>query len=149
MTQIFHFSSDLFEEWKCVPDSTLLWASSDGRIRSDEYWQVQPNGGGYYRSLAPTYGYWVKTSKNCGRLIVRFKGKTYKVAVLVCSAFKGVRPQGHVVSHLDEDATNNSQDNLEWTTQKKNLNMPKVKEYHRICCRTKMAGETVDVSETD
>ena len=36
-----------------------------------------------------------------------------------------------MVIHLDEDGMNNRPENLRWGTQKENLNMPKIKAYHR------------------
>lgn len=55
-----------------------------------------------------------------------------KVHQAVCEAFHGPRPfDGAVVIHLDENGLNNRPENLRWGTQKENLNMPKVKAYHR------------------
>jgi hypothetical protein len=44
---------------------------------------------------------------------------------LVCEAFHGPPPEGKpVVIHKDEDAHNNTPENLKWGTQKENLNAP-------------------------
>ncbi len=54
-----------------------------------------------------------------------YRGKTYKVARLVCEAFHGSAPSGKpVCMHLDEYSRNNRPDNLRWGTQKENLNAP-------------------------
>jgi hypothetical protein len=53
------------------------------------------------------------------------RGKTYKVARLVCEAFNGPSSEEkNVCMHLDENSGNNSLDNLAWGTQKENLNAP-------------------------
>jgi hypothetical protein len=98
--------------------------------------------------VSPTFGCWAKTSKNAGRFIVMHRRKPFKVATLVCSAFHGSRPEGMVVSHLDENSRNNKPDNLKWDTQKNNLNMPKIKQYHRQTCSTKMKGVSIELSNS-
>ena len=61
-----------------------------------------------------------------------YRGKNYKLHRLVCEAFHGPKPSSEaVVIHLDEDGMNNRPENLRWGTQKENLNMPKIKAYHR------------------
>jgi hypothetical protein len=60
---------------------------------------------------------------------VSFKKKTYKVHQLVAEAFLGPRPDGYVVYHIDEDATNNVPDNLKYTTRAENCRSPKYLEY--------------------
>ena len=76
----------------------------------------------------PTFGVW---NKHDGRFTTTYKGKTYKVARLICEAFHGPAPEDRpVCMHLDENAANNRADNLAWGTQKENLNAPAVKAYH-------------------
>lgn len=128
------------EIWKRVPSSELLWASNHGRVSSDTYATPMPNGGFKLNKLMPTKGVLQKCSGNYSRLIIVFRRKTYKVASLVAEAFLGARPKGKVVSHSDEDSINNRPNNLEYITQKENLNKPKVKEYHRRVCRAKMTS---------
>lgn len=48
------------------------------------------------------------------------KAKRVKVAVLVLSAFRGVRSKGIVCRHLDGNKLNDTLDNLAWGTQKEN-----------------------------
>jgi hypothetical protein len=60
-----------------------------------------------------------------GRPLVRiFTGDRYQtkyIHVLVCTAFKGPRPENCVVSHLDGNALNNDWENLVWETQLENI----------------------------
>ncbi len=66
-----------------------------------------------------------------------------KVHQLVCEAFHGPRPsKDHVVSHKNENALDNRWDNLEWTTQKDNLNMPNFISY----CKSRL-GENSPVAK--
>lgn len=62
--------------------------------------------------------------------VVHRRFGTFKVHQLVCEAFHGEKPtEKSVVSHKNEDATDNRPENLCWSTQKENLNMPKFIEY--------------------
>ena len=75
---------------------------------------VQPYGG------TPTRGQW-----DGSRFIYRLRGRTYKVARLVCEAFNGEPPfDAAVCMHADENSRNNTPANLKWGTQKENLNAP-------------------------
>lgn len=86
--------------------------------------------------MSPTYGITVYI-KNYARRQITFRRKTFKVATLVAEAFLGPRPKGYDVAHEDELSLNNIPENLEYRTRKYNLNMPKIKEYHRAICRSK------------
>lgn len=113
------------EVWKRIPNSFLM-ASSLGRIKSEPYERSMPNGGIRTYQLSPTYGYWVKDRK---RYIIRWQGKTYRIARIVCEAFHGPPKEGEVVMHLDENSQNNRPENLKWGSQKENLNFPGFLEY--------------------
>lgn len=77
----------------------------------------------------PHFGVWEKQQ---GRFITMQRGKTYKVARLVCEAFHGPAPDDKpVCMHRDENAANNRAENLAWGTQKENLNAPAVRAYHK------------------
>ena len=108
------------EVWRDVPSIPTLQCSSHGRVRSTRYEQRMPRGGCRYRQLSPTSGVW-----DGDRFIVRFRGSTYRVARLVCEAFHGPASADlPVCMHLDENSRNNRPDNLQWGTQKENLNAP-------------------------
>lgn len=49
-------------------------------------------------------------------------GKILSVHYIVISTFNGDRPDGLVINHIDENRTNNQLDNLEYITQKENIN---------------------------
>ena len=115
------------EVWKRIPSVPALMASSEGRIMVAPYWGTMPNGSKRQYGGEPHFGVWNKAD---GRFITVYKGKTHKVARLVCEAFHGAPPfDGAVCMHLDENAANNRADNLAWGTQKENLNAPIHKEY--------------------
>ena len=123
-----------------MPDVEYLYASSLGRVCSEPYQTNMPNGGFKTNQLNPTYGVTQTTSKGYSRKIIVFRRKTYRVASLVSAAFLGPKPEGFDVSHKDEDSFNNCESNLCYETRKKNLNRPKIKEYHAKVCRQKMTA---------
>jgi len=62
-----------------------------------------------------------------------------KIHQAVCEAFHGPKPfPAAVVLHRDESGLNNRPDNLEWGTQKKNLNAPGFIEY----CRSRVGEKS-------
>lgn len=86
-----------------------------------------PNGGTRQYSGRARKGSWDGT-----RYIFVYRGTSYKVARLVCEAFNGAPPfDGAVCMHLDENSRNNVPTNLQWGTQKENLNAPGFLEYCR------------------
>lgn len=97
-------------------------ASSKGRIRRVEHEVAMPNGGVRVNGGKAWFGTWAEDRE---RFIFMFKGKTYKVARVVCAAFHGPPPfEDAVAMHMDENSRNNKPGNLEWGTQKQNLNAP-------------------------
>ena len=127
------------EVWAKVPNVDYLYASNIGRVCSEPYLTKMPKGGYKTNQLKPTYGF-TQTHKNYSRKIIVFRRKTYRVATLVAAAFLGPRPEGFDVSHKDENSFNNCESNLCYETRKKNLNRPKIKEYHSKVCRQKMTA---------
>jgi len=110
------------EIWIKSPTLPAYEVSSFGRLRCIPREGRMPHGGfRVYGGGPPILGVWVKSE---GRYILPYQGKTYKVAPLICEAFNGPRPDGHVCMHLDENSRNNRPDNLAWGTQKQNLNAP-------------------------
>jgi len=59
-------------------------------------------------------GYWSVTLVNCGKHL------TKNIHSLVCRAFRGPAPAGHICGHRDGNPSNNSLDNLEWITYVEN-----------------------------
>ena len=84
-----------------------------------------PHGGTRQYGGKPHIGQWAKGPGRYGRYVLPFRGKTYKVASLVCEAFNGPKPfPKWDCMHIDEDARNNRADNLRWGTRKENQNAP-------------------------
>lgn len=116
------------EIWKPVPSREGISASSFGRVRLPERCAAMPNGGIRRYNTRPSYGVKTKACRMTRHeyyvLFSKFFG-SMKVHRLVCEAFHGPPPFPRaVVIHLDENALNNSPENLKWGTQKENLNMP-------------------------
>lgn len=61
------------------------------------------------------------TDNGNGYLIVRLRGKNYYIHRLVASAFIDRDHDGLVVNHKDYNRKNNDVNNLEWITQKQNI----------------------------
>lgn len=123
------------ERWCLVPSLEGVLASSEGRLMVVPFANAPGQGGKQYGGV-PTTGQW-----DGKRFVWRWRGKTYRVHRLICEAFHGPPPTPeHVCMHLDENAAHNHCDNLQWGTQKENLNAPGFLEY----CR----GRTGDNSPT-
>lgn len=117
----------LGEVWKVIPSLPSHLASSEGRVMVAPYQAPMPHGGVRQYGGQPSFGVW---NKQDARFIIVVKGKTYKVHRLVCEAFHGATPSDKpVCMHLDENAANNRPVNLQWGTQKENLNAPGFIEY--------------------
>lgn len=115
------------ERWRPIPSLPEYLASSDGRIMRRPYKARMNNGGHRFYGGEPTTGV-----LNDGRYCIAFQGKNYKVHRLVCEAFAGPPPFADAVCmHLNEDATDNRAENLQWGTQKENLAAPGFRAYLR------------------
>lgn len=116
------------EVWKPVPSYPGLLASSDGRILLPPGYAPLPNGGYRVYLPVPTLGTETRASKIAKHVYRGMWVRRYgniKVHRAVCEAFHGPAPfEGAVVMHLDENALNNRPSNLQWGTQKENLNAP-------------------------
>src|SRR4051794_17331653 len=96
------------EIWRLIPSLPGILASSRGRLMVAPYLGELPNGG--QRQYG---GYAHKGCWGGDRYIYEYKGKTYKVARLVCEAFSGAPPfDGAVCMHMDENSKNNFPGNL-------------------------------------
>ena len=129
------------EVWRSVPSLDGVMASSWGRILLPPRTANAPNGGVREYKTKPTYGVNKRSSKNAAHVYKGMYSRIYgniKIHQAVCEAFHGSKPfENAVVIHLDEDATNNKPENLKWGTQKENLNMNKIKEYHKAVASIK------------
>lgn len=93
------------EEYRPIPGyEGLYWASDVGRIKSRKR-ILRPATGRYL-----TVGLWRDGVQ-----------KTERVHQLVLRAFRGPRPDGMVVRHLDGDPHNNRLSNLVYGTQSENI----------------------------
>lgn len=94
-----------------------------------------PHGGIRQYKTKPVFGTVRRASKNASDAYYGLYQKergNMKIHRLVCEAFHGPPPFPRaVVIHIDENGLNNRPGNLKWGTQKENLNMPKIKAYHR------------------
>lgn len=120
------------ETWRDIPGYVGLYVVSDlGRVA-----RIAPP---MRKRVKPTKGTTSKgkTSKGKYFKILRFGHTTegrrqatlykngkpckYQVHRLVCLAFNGPCPHGHVCRHLDGDHLNNTPGNLAWGTQTQNM----------------------------
>jgi hypothetical protein len=121
------------EIWRRIPSLPTVLASNRGRVMIAPYIEEMPNGGVRHRCGRARRGVWAET-----RYLLVYRGKSYKVARLVCEAFHGAPPfDGAVCMHLDENSRNNAPTNLKWGTQKENLNAPGFIEY----CKSRTGDE--------
>lgn len=117
------------EQWRAIPSLPDYIASSHGRVMRLPWGGRMPYGGIKPYGGTPTFGTWSPTDN---RFIIQYRGKTYKIARLICEAFHGPAPLGKpVCMHLDENSRNNRPENLAWGSQKENLNAPGFLEYCR------------------
>lgn len=108
-----------------VPSFPGVFARSDGLVKLPEVYRKT----NFIKGCITCSG---KNAKHKYYGVYNRKLGNLKVHQLVCEAFNGPRPSDkHVVSHLNENALDNRPENLVWTTQKENLNMPKFIEYCR------------------
>ena len=89
------------EIWKTVPSAPQFMVSSEGRIMVAPYESPMPYGGVRQYGGEPHFGVW---NKQDARFIVIHKGKTYKVARLICEAFHGKPMRADVCMHMDENS---------------------------------------------
>lgn len=99
------------ETWKRIPSFPRYEVSSLGSVRST----AEVRGGPKLLALNATEYY----LRAC--LFKDGNKYTKRVHLLVCEAFHGTRPEGKVCRHKDGNRCNNRPENLEWATQKDNI----------------------------
>lgn len=131
--------TSLFETWRASISLPTHEVSSWGRIRLIPYSPAAGKLKARRYGGKITVGTWDKTQK---RYVYQFRGKTYRIAYLVCEAFHGPKPFPQAVAmHLDEGSRNNCAVNLDWGTQKENLNARKFLAY----CKTRKGADNPNV----
>ena len=91
--------TDAPEQWRAIPSLPDYIASSHGRVMRLPWGGRMPYGGNKPYGGTPTFGTWSPTDN---RFILQYRGKTYKVARLICEAFHGPAPLDKpVCMHLD------------------------------------------------
>lgn len=107
------------EEWRAVLEFPGYWASDLGRIRSgDKILKPTPKPGKWnYLQVQVWAGDLL--CEHCNR---RKNSRQYHRTVhsLVMLAFKGPRPEGMQIGHLDGNPLNNNVSNLKYVTGKQN-----------------------------
>lgn len=102
------------EEWRPIPGYEGLYEISNlGHARRIDGHRTRS--GKYLRPATDGFGYYLfNLTKNN-------KKWTPKVHRLVAMVFLGPRPRGCVINHKDFDKSNNAVSNLEYITQKRNV----------------------------
>lgn len=123
----------MIEEWKDIKGYEGLYQVSnlgrvkslkrethmiDGRVRTENEKILKP--------IKDKHGYYKVTLYN------KNKTKQIKIHTLVISEFISERPENRVINHIDEDKSNNRLTNLEYITQKDNINHGSGNERRRI-----------------
>lgn len=126
------------EFWKTVPSYPQVLVSNYGRVLPQSRYAPLPNGGYRIYTPKPVFGQISRAGRSARheRLITMIKGTNKQIPVkvhsLVCEAFHGPRPdEKAVVIHINENAFDNRAENLRWGSQRENMNMQKMKEYHK------------------
>lgn len=108
-------TNEIWEVWKPIAGVEAYYEVSNmGRVRSLDRVTERTAADGRVLALQPIPGRVLK--RNNGLVILRPPGEaaqTFRTAVLVLEAFKGVRvPTGARIEHIDGDKTNCRADNL-------------------------------------
>lgn len=108
----------MIEIWKEIKGTNGIYLVSNiGRVKSLPQFH-NSNSGGYY-----TTGKILKQRDNCrGYLYIEINRKRMYVHRLVAEAFIDNPNNLPIINHKDENPSNNRVDNLEWCTQKYNIN---------------------------
>lgn len=137
------------EIWKPIKEYDWFEVSNYGRIRSIDRTIIDAWGRTYHKK-----GQIMKLTTQIGEkdnypqimVSLGYKGKTYRliVARLVAKAFIPNPNNYPQVNHKDENSTNNYVENLEWCTQKYNINYG-----NYIKRRSKTRSRAIDIYDKD
>lgn len=104
--------------WKAIKNFPGYEVSDQGEVKSTRYW-------GQFRRKNKDGILTLRTDKSGYKYVNLYrKGHMYSVKVhrLVATAFVPNPDNLPVINHIDENKANNSCSNLEWCTQKQNMN---------------------------
>lgn len=111
----------MIEEWRQIAEFPDYAVSNIGRVKR----LTSRPGHAIGKIMSQRLNPGPKYSKCCYPSVRLTKNGTYenirKVHQLVLTTFAGPRPKGYVSNHKDGNKMNNHIDNLEWTTQSKNV----------------------------
>lgn len=136
------------EIWKTIKEYDWFEISNYGRVRSIDRTIIDACGRTYHKK-----GQLMKNTVQIGddnypqvMVSLGYKGKTHRliVARLVAKAFIPNQNNYPQVNHKDEDSTNNYVDNLEWCTQKYNINYG-----GHIKRRSKSKSRAIDIYDSN
>lgn len=117
----------MIEEWRSIiGHEGYFEVSNFGNIRGiDRYRKSMAGGKPRHEVLAKVKGKKIKPFFDArGRPRICLRGRKYFVSVLVAQNFLGYKKTNlkkYVVNHIDNNPSNNLSSNLEWVTQKTNI----------------------------
>lgn len=117
--------------WRSVPSFPAYEASDDGRVRRAT--TVKGRRAGTEMSVF---------HRDDGYLLVSLHSRPRYLHRLVCEAFHGPAPAGHVAAHLDGNKDNCAPNNVEWATPVEN-------EAHKVIHGTRARGSKCGAAKLD
>ena len=136
------------EIWKPVLGYEGMYEVSDeGRVRSLD--RIVKGRGGNNRLFPGKILSPETTYQGYKRVRLSREGKTRRFTVhsLVAQEFIGEYPKGLVINHIDENKANNRAENLEYVTQKENINHGTGIERRSETQRVKVKGTNIESGE--